>query len=361
MTHEICAIDVGFHSTKGKRGNNEVAFESIAPIFGDGNDLSSGTAENKVVSVLVDGNTYVVGEDSRIYAESNQKKNLNEHYVFTAEYKALVLGMVQHLNYKDGDTIELLVLGLPINRLEQSSDLERIFTGTLKINENMTVAVKAVWVIAQPMGANYEELICSHSNNEDILEKLKSMSDEKTLTFDFGFGTICWLSTIGMRPMPNASGAEYVGVSNVMTRVANKITELGKKRGVAISIPSAELPVLERAIVRKTFKFRGIEFKREEIEPTIKAATRESISQVFNKIGDISSYSNFRISGGGGLLFGSALIEQLGVGEGAIAKATQGSRWKNVRGFYKAGVLMFDRIVGLKTANNDRRETSSAK
>jgi len=349
---EIAAIDVGFHSTKGKRRNTECSFESIAPLLGTDQDLTGGLATNDIRVVEVNGSKFAVGCDSLLYASSNQSKNFNENYVQSDQYKALVYGMLSYLEYCDGDTIDLLVMGLPPNRLNQSKALEQLFTGAFQITEDTHIVIKNVWVLPQPMGTLYNDLITPQMTQSQFLILLRQDSDRRRIILDCGFGTIGWLTTIGMKPMPNQSGAEHIGGGNVIAKVALRLSTLasGRNSAAKLNFSVADYTTIERKIRNDHFSFKGINFSREELEPTILNSTTEYVNQVLNAIDDRSLVDEYTVTGGCSPLFYPAFKESLAVSSDLLPKPIESSRWRNPRGFYKAGVLLFDQILAKKRA-----------
>lgn len=214
-TPVIAAIDLGYGFTKysvqtgGK--TIEDSFPSFAPSASGAQALGGSGALSKlrVVTVEVNGKSYLVGVDSVNASDGRQERHRDPAYCTTDTYHALTLGA---LSYMRQPIIDVLVLGLPLSTLATYKELvEKKFVGKLTIpashtlgldNGPSTVEIKRVLVVPQPAGA----LLSMASSHPDLKECTN-------LVVDLGYYTMDFLCTNGMRPLPARSGAVEGGMA----------------------------------------------------------------------------------------------------------------------------------------------------
>jgi plasmid segregation protein ParM len=149
----IRALDLGWGYTKYSRldpasGNMQYAsFPSLAPRH-TGVDLSmSIMGRRDTVVVNVDGTKYEVGPDSIDLDTNDASRNLNDQYIHTEQYKAVMFGA---LAYIGEPVIDLLVVGLPLSNMQMAGKLKDIVVGEHKVTDGLTVRVKDALVLPQP-------------------------------------------------------------------------------------------------------------------------------------------------------------------------------------------------------------------
>src|ERR1044071_4551714 len=150
----IRSIDIGFGFTKfNKRVDDELVYDSFISLAPRSSKIDSLSMLNdrETVVVTIDGSDYEVGSDSYLLESVDSTRTLNEQYINTTQYKALFYGA---LHYMNEEVIDLLVVGLPVSNFKsQNQKLQEGMKGIHKINAHMTVEVKNVLVVMQPMGA----------------------------------------------------------------------------------------------------------------------------------------------------------------------------------------------------------------
>lgn len=307
----VRSIDVGYGNTKFSTTNYSAGcglelFPSLAPsttkrqsVDKTGSMLSVGN----VIEIQVEGARYAVGKDVINAASTSNIRTLESNYPLTAVYEALVKGALYHMVEKLPDeTIDLLVLGLPLNTYDTfRSPLRKKMVGkhyipnprrTADANAPSEIAINVadVIVIPQPIGAFLAYSVPRGLNN--------ALAKQINLVLDIGRGTLDWFVSRGNRPLAPRCGAYYGGVAKIASAVADaEDPTIRDNLSLMESIEEClhtNVPVFIRSKpVDLVNKHRG------EIEKAIK----ESVSAMSGKIGDLRDITNVLVTGGGANLF----------------------------------------------------------
>lgn len=207
MTKKILAVDIGYSNlkvakttadsesqlsdyirgSKERREEMDIQFDmSVMPVgalekaslpddaFGAG---------SKGINVLVDGEEWSAG--IRVTTNSKIKRNLTPEYKRTKQWKALFNAALVKSNWNE---IDLLVLGLPCDEVYGSSSheveyLESFAVGDHDVSPGKTVTVKAVKVVAQPLGSIAGYFVADASAEE----RARMLEQSTTLVVDPGY------------------------------------------------------------------------------------------------------------------------------------------------------------------------------
>lgn len=224
----VRAIEVGYGTNSlTARVENGVpiikTFPSIAVPVQGGGDLSGGLSRRDTVRVQIDDDVFEVGPDAHLLSDRTSSRVLSSSYIDTPQYRALLLGS---LSYMDVDSIDLLVLALPVNNQHRAGDLKKLALGKHKVSGDRVIEVKDVWVLCQPL-AGY--IYYAHSIGK---EKFKAIKSQNVLSIDFGFTTVDWVTSRGLKVNEKKSGAEDMGMSAILEicqqGIANAFPNLGQ-------------------------------------------------------------------------------------------------------------------------------------
>lgn len=330
-TPVVRAIDVGYGNTKfvSLLTNGDIQcglFPSLAPQASNGPDLAAGLMQRRnTVVVDVDGVKYEVGKDAKLAQDSSHGRILDPEYSMSDPHMALIRGA---LYYMGQPTIDLLVLGLPVNTFEKYSDeLAKRVIGTHPVPQRERdaigsgqIEVKHCRVIPQPLGAFFD-----HSTK---LGTYKRMRSQMNLLIDIGFYTLDWLVADGVKMINARSGAHNGGMSAILRTMADAI---GKEVGEPIS----DFSSIEEAIrTGQDPEFYGKPFDISKFRKIGIAKAEQFVSVMVNKVGSAMDISNIILAGGGSQFFAEIIADKYPRHE---IITTPDPVFANVRGFQRAG------------------------
>ncbi|MCF2900890.1 PRTRC system protein D [Pseudoalteromonas sp. OFAV1] len=171
-------------------------------------------AKRDTVKVETPGVTWEVGPDSPTIASKSETRVLHDDYVNTEQYKILLKGALAYIGKQE---IDLLVLGLPVSNMGKESDAIAFAKGTHKINSELTVTVKDVVVVPQPLGALY-----NYSMRCDNVQKLMKTN---TVVLDAGYHTFDFLTAKGLQINFERSDARPGGMFSILKAMSESIEE----------------------------------------------------------------------------------------------------------------------------------------
>lgn len=335
----VRAIDVGYRNCKWvERVESQriicKSFPSIAPLATDRDLGVDRSARRNTVVVPVNSLRYEVGPDAALAQASVAVRNLDDMYVLTDEYLAIVRGALRLMRV---DHVDLLVVGLPVSLFKQRrAELESRLTGEHQMGDDRTVRVGRVVVIAQPMGAFLGYTVPN--------KKRESMLQERNLIIDPGWRTFDWVVTDGVKPFTRRSDAVNKGMYDVIEAIAQAI---GEKHNCRLTLFDYER--IDAALRRKApLKVNGKPIDLEPYLPAGQRVVQEAITAMRQLVQDGSDIDNFLIAGGGTFFY-----------RPAIEKAYPGRKilqvdepvFANVRGF---------QIAGMEIAAADKRRAQKA-
>ena len=191
----VRAIDVGYGHIKFTEGRdpatNTIRTDSIP------SQSPEAKATMKTAGVMKRRDTFVipigerrfeVGRDVDKALDPNQQTEvMDDDFAVSDSYAARLFGALNYmLPGLPDETIDILVLGLPLNTYEKhSAALQKRFRGTLVINEaGDTVTVNHCHVYPQPLGS-YMNYMVNGGGNE-------AAEPPVALSIDPGYNTVDW-------------------------------------------------------------------------------------------------------------------------------------------------------------------------
>lgn len=332
----VRAIDVGYGNTKYVVAHTKgqpitcSLFPSVAPQANAIGDLGNGVFQRRnTVTLDIGGVRYEVGKDAELAQDASFGRVLDVDYSMSDTYMALLRGA---LYYMGEPTIDMLVLGLPVNLHDQFADkLMARALGKHKVPAfdaedpssapQVTVEVKAVRVIPQPIGAFLDYSIRTKAYNR--------MRNEMNLLIDPGYFTLDWVVSKGVKMINARSGAHSGGMSSLLRAMAEQISH-------RIGSPITDLSLIDSAIrEHRNPHFFGKEFTEfPEFLATGKEKARQFVSVMANKVGTGVDIQNIVVAGGGAEFFLDVVQEKFPRHELVIC---DDPIYSNVRGFQLAG------------------------
>jgi plasmid segregation protein ParM len=332
---KVGAIDIGYGNTKftsGIDGDGTLIvshFPSLTPLAPNV-DMSGGSL-GKRNTTIVEVNTvrYEIGYDTEMTANgTDTSRVLNESYIFSEPYHALLLGA---LSYMDKSEYDILVMGLPVKYMHNANKLIEKFQGIHDLNDNKTCNIKKIIVIPQPLGGFYDIAI-----KENMYEE---MVDEVNLVIDPGYLTFDFLLLNGLTPIENRSDALTGGMSRVLTQMAKSISQeigrsyedynnIDKALRILKKIKNPETGIIEE---KRVIKVGG---KVVDLLPHIRQTTpiiENSITYMHNKLGTYDDIDNIILVGGPENVFEKKIRDHLVDRE---IKKSKTPIYSNVTGFW---------------------------
>ena len=296
-----------------------LSFPSLAP-RATGRDLSmSLLGKRDTVVVNVEGTQYEVGPDSSDLDSNDSSRNLNDQYIYTDQYRAVLYGA---LHYMGESEIDLLVVGLPLTTIHRAADLKAMVIGTHKLNDTTTVTVKDALVLPQPMGGLYYCL-----SQAKTREEFEFLRDETNLIIDPGYLTFDFLVTNGEKINDARSNAHPGGVSKILRAITESIS-------TKFGIKYDNLAAVDKALERRRIKING---QVESLDSHIrfaKPAIEGSVNYMRNVAGDGSDIDNIILFGGGQQIFARTILSYY---KNHTVYVLGDAQFANVKGYQAAG------------------------
>jgi plasmid segregation protein ParM len=327
MPRVVRAIDVGYSWTKYVVEGDRVdqircrAFPSIAP-RASGRDLAlDGLAQRQTVQVEIDGVVFEVGPEAPLVQDVVQALPLDDGYVQTPEYLALVRGAL-HLMHVGH--VDLLVVGLPVALFrQQRAALERRLVGTHPLGAASQVTVQAVKVHAQPVGA-----LLSATVEHDSLRHLQR---GRILLVDAGWRTFDWVVTSGPRILDKRTDSVAKGMFDVVDAMARAIG-----RDLGVQLGAFDYARIDEALRKKQpVRFFGKPLALESYLPLGQRIADEAVTALRRLVQDGTDIDHIVLAGGSAFFFADAVAR-------AYPKHTltpvPEAFYANCRGFQIAGL-----------------------
>ena len=324
MQPVVRAVDVGFGYTKyvtQVEGNAITCehFPSVAAASVTDPAERSWGGSRDTIAVRVDKMFYEAGPDIDL-ALGNFRPQLprTDDYLRSPEYLAL---MRIAMDYMQVDTIDLLVVGLPVGLYAaKKSALERLATGEHPVSKGRIVRVKKALAVAQPQGA-----LVSFAANAGKLGRLRQC---ESLIIDAGSRTFDWLVTRGMRLVTSRSHSVNRGVHNMLMAIADEIS-------LDIGEPFRDMEALDHALRKqRPLRLWGKPYMVEKYRPLIEPIAYDAVQSMLASIGHKERFELVVIAGGGSPLFKKAVHEALPLYR---LDAVSEPMYANVRGYQIAG------------------------
>jgi plasmid segregation protein ParM len=322
----VRAVDVGYRNCKFvERVDGErivcQSFPSIAPVASD-RDLGVDRATRRNTMIVPVGKVrYEVGAEAALAQATDETRNLDDMYVLTDPYLAIVRGALRLMRVS---RIDLLIVGLPVSLFKQRrAELEKRLQGDHDLGDNRSVHVARVKAMAQPMGA-FLSYAVPHAQRDVMLR-------ERNVIVDPGWRTFDWVVTQSLKVLDKRSDAVNKGMYAVVHAIAEAI---GAELGSRLSMFDHDR--IDTALRTKaSAKFFGQPL---ELEPFLDAGKRvvhEAITEMRHVVQDGSDIDNFVLAGGAAFFYRAEL--QKAFPKHCILQVDE-PLFANVRGFQIAGM-----------------------
>jgi plasmid segregation protein ParM len=296
----VRAIDVGFGlvklSLRTPDGVSFINFPSMA-IPADASAVRTlGTRRRDTFDVPVHGANYEVGRDVGLaQAGGSFGRDVTDEFYRGPIYEALTKGALRYMAEAGDTTIDLLVLGLPVNQYNDAKRrdyLRSTYEGDIEIGDAKKIQVRKVIVQAQPMGGyaalddHLEELNRVISSTKGALQPLaagEELDDLAVLMVDPGEHTLDWLLIQQGTINPRASGAASdAGRHRVVRAVLESLAaDVGRPLGPAV------MPRINEALRQKQpVKLSGVAHDLTRYEPVIMSDIEDSINRMVDGLRD---------------------------------------------------------------------------
>ncbi|WP_298138319.1 PRTRC system protein D [Acidiferrobacter sp.] len=318
----IRAVDVGYGNIKFvvSRSENEIGckmFPAIAPVAAN-LDLATGLDMSRdTVRVDVNGVLYEVGPQARLALRGQHIRILHGDFSRTAEYMALTRGALAYMHVPE---ISLLVVGLPVSLMHsRAQSLARELQGFHAVGDGHGVHVHHVWVLAQPLGSLLSYAMGTAS--------YQGLAEQVNLVIDVGFGTVDWLTSIGIQAMPERTGSFSGGTHAILQSMARGLSE-------TLQVDYADISAIDRALGRGRLVVGGREVDLAPHWRRAQARIQEAVNAIANGVGNALDVNNIVLTGGGAKFYESAIRKHFPTPRLILA---QDPIFANVRGFQIAG------------------------
>ena len=309
----VRAIDVGFGlvklSVREGDGVSIIKFPSMA-IPADASAVRTlGTRRRDTFDVPVNGALYEVGRDVGLaQAGGSFGRDVTDEFYRGTIYEALTKGALRYMAEAGDSTIDVLVLGLPVNQYNDAKRRDYLcahYQGTLDLGDGKTVTVGKVIVQAQPMGGyaaideHLSELNAVIAKTRGGLQPLSSgdeLDDLSVLMVDPGEHTLDWLLIQQGSINPRASGAASdAGRHRIVRAVQDALAaEIGRPLGPAVA------PRINEALRKHTpVKLAGVVHDLGRYEPVIMSVVEDSVNRMVDGLRDAHEIIDLMVLVGG--------------------------------------------------------------
>jgi plasmid segregation protein ParM len=338
------AIDIGYGVTKytcgfDKSGEpNFASFPSLVP-RAPANDISGYHFLARDTKRIESGGvTWEIGPDCYQVANKNDVRPMHDDFINTEEYRVLLKGALAYIGKKE---IDYLVLGLPVSNMDKEQSAREFAEGVHVINDELTVTVKNVLVVPQPLGALYNYAI-----NSDNFERLMQTN---SLVLDAGYHTFDFLTTCGLQIKASRSGARPGGMYSILNAISNSIrtsegVDFDDLNEIDIKL---DLANYTPANSKRSLFIYGNEIPLEEHVRNTAPVIGENINFLRNKVQDTKDIAQIVIAGGPGVVFKNGITKAFPKNKLVILND---GIYSNCRGFLYWGLLtaFSDYIKNLK-------------
>ena len=225
------------------------------------------------------------------------------------------------LHYMDEDNIDLLVSGLPVNNFNYDKEkMKELLIGEHHYPDGRVITVKDAWVIPQPVGGfvDYFINVCEKDRVDNI----------KSLTLDVGYFTLDWLTCRGLKIQEERSGSTPGGMSLILSRLTELISD---ERGS----PFKDISIIDAGI-QNGFKtnIQGKEYSFSHLIPQMDDFISTAIESVLGSVGSLDDIDVILLVGGGAKCYQRIVKKMLNNRDIIVP---DNSIYSNVNGFYWAG------------------------
>ncbi|MEK7413102.1 MAG: PRTRC system protein D [Planctomycetota bacterium] len=318
----IRAIDVGFgnvkyikeHTPEGVRCD---MFPSLAPLASNLAIATGLPAARDTVEVEVEGVRYEVGPGARLGLKAHNVRILHGDFSDTPEYLALLRGALSLMGVSE---IHLLVVGLPVGHMNnRAQSLARLLKGFHPVGNGRSVYVHHAWVLAQPLGG-----FLDFAMGQGLYQTL---SDQVNLVIDPGFYTVDWLTSLGIKVMPERTGSFSGGSHAILEAIARSVSQ-------TLGVDYTDIDAIDRALNKGQLLVGGREIDLSPHWRQAQARVNEAVNAIANSVGDAHDVNNIVLVGGGARHYEAAIRRRFATQRLIVAPDPI---FANVRGFQIAG------------------------
>jgi plasmid segregation protein ParM len=296
----VRAIDVGFGLVKfslpAEGGITFTSFPSMAIPADVSAVRSLSTRRRDTFDVPVNGTQYEVGRDVGLaQAGGSFGRDVTDEFYRGAIYEALTKGALRYMAEAGDSTIDVLVLGLPVNQYNDAKRRDHLrdtYQRKVDVGDGKSVEVRRVVVQAQPMGGyaaledHFGELNQAIRDTGGALGPLQSvdeLDDLSVLMVDPGEHTLDWLLIQQGSINPRASGAASdAGRHRVIRAVQESLAaDIGRPLGPAVA------PRINEALRQhQPVKLSGVAHDLGKYEPQIMSVVEDSLNRMIDGLRD---------------------------------------------------------------------------
>lgn len=296
----VRAIDVGFGLVKfslpAEGGITFSSFPSMAIPADVSAVRSLSTRRRDTFDVPAGGAQYEVGRDVGLaQAGGSFGRDVTDEFYKGAIYEALTKGALRYMAEAGDRTVDVLVLGLPVNQYNDAKrrdHLRQTYERAVDVGDGKTLEVRKVVVQAQPMGGyaaleeHFDELNQVIQGTGGALQPLASVDelDElSVLVVDPGEHTLDWLLIQQGSINPRASGAASdAGRHRVIRAVQESLAaDVGRPLGPAVA------PRINEALrQQQPVKLSGVAHDLTKYEPQVMSVIEDSLNRMIDGLRD---------------------------------------------------------------------------
>lgn len=336
MSTIIRSIDTGYGHTKYITDTNgsSITCNMMPSLVAPASQLqlSTGLMDHRDTrNVIVNDASYVVGPDVDTMISRDHSHPLHNDYSNTEKYIALHYGALSYMNIP---RIDLLVLGLPVHLLNsRSQSLKEKFQGTIILNQDKTIEINKVSIVAQPMGGYV------YFTKQNSLSSSPAFKEMKTLIIDPGYYTFDWLVAKGYMPLDQKSGAHEGGMFAILKRIAEEISQ--DKTVNKQELPYNDYHNIDLALRKGTLNLYGQQIDINRYLGEANKYTKNVFDILLNTAGHGSDIENVVLVGGAAPYFIQAAEHYFPSHRITIVDE---SIYANVRGFQLLGQAYYDTL-----------------
>ncbi len=291
----IRALDIGYGAVKFVRGmmpNGKPlvdVFPSIIKQLDSSHHLNL-MGHRDTCRVTIDDTTYEAGKDMDAAFDGGSNRILNSNYINSNEYKVL---FQTALYYMDSDSIDLLVVGLPVSYMDTKAEfLRELFVGTHTVM-GKTKEVKDIHVIPQPIGG-FMSTVQAKNLSPAIVKA------QRNLLIDPGFFTVDYVAARGMKEINSISGSPPYGMHTLINRICELISK-------DLNIIYDNISSVDEGLYTGNFTLYGKKIDLKKYAKKASSVFQPAIEDIKNQIGDGREFDKIVLVGGGAQYFEAPL------------------------------------------------------
>lgn len=307
---KAAAVDVGFFGTKFAWGRDSTserirvdqfpsdAVPATRSAFGH-RHLPTG------IYVKVDGATYFVGPSVAVLGSAVGARSVQDGYVGTPEYKALLVGALAFIARRLGTRflkITCLSVGTPMSTFQRDREALKAIAGGEHVvpaqpggEGEITIHVLRVVVMPQPFGGFIA-----------LAERLRpSAMDERLLIVDVGGGATDWYVSENGRASLERCGSTPIGTLDCARALCEAVEPGASKQRALLADADRALRDSEKTV------FIGAEYEISRYRPAVDRELRHIVSELVKRVqGNFLEFRCVFLTGGGARLLHPHLLER---------------------------------------------------